>query len=86
MEYKVSKNVFNKTTLLKIVCLWQKDFNITIAEDEYNYILTVDSKNVDVFNAEQFNKELQEQQLRENLNNQFGNLRDYIYKKAFSNF
>ena len=30
------------------------------------------------------NQELQEQQLRENLNKQFGSLRESIYKKAFS--
>lgn len=86
MDYKISKNIFSKESILKIVYLWQKDFSIVIEEDEYNYILKITPNNGVVFNEENFNKELQEQQLRETLNNQFGRLRDSIYNKAFEYF
>lgn len=86
MNFKVSKTIFSKESILKVVYLWQKDFNIVIEEDEYNYILNILSVGDAVFNVENFNKELQEQQLRETLNNQFGMLRDSIYNKAFEHF
>lgn len=86
MDFKVSKAIFSKESILKVVYLWQKDFNIVIEEDEYNYILNISSVGGAVFNVENFNKELQEQQLRETLNNQFGTLRDSIYNKAFEHF
>lgn len=86
MDYKISKNIFSKESILKIVYLWQKDFSIVIEEDEYNYILRITPNNGAIFNVENFNRELQEQQLRETLNNQFGRLRDSIYNKAFEHF
>jgi len=87
MEHKFSKTVFSKEAILKTVYLWQKDFNISISEDEYNFILNIEEKTPNnVFNAAKFNSQLDEQQLREQLNKQFGNLRDYIYNKAFAHF
>lgn len=86
MEYEVSKSVFFKEVILKIAYLWQEDFSINISEDENNYILSVVSKSGATFDWNQFNSELQEQQLKETLNNQFGMIRDAIYEKAFSHF
>ncbi len=86
MEYKISKTIFNKEVILKVTYLWQEDFNINISEDENNYVLSVVSKTGTDFNWDKFNSELQEQQLKENLNNQFGTIRDAIYEKAFSHF
>ncbi|MBR1984140.1 MAG: His-Xaa-Ser system protein HxsD [Clostridia bacterium] len=86
MEYKISKTIFNKEVILKVTYLWQEDFNINISEDENNYVLSVVSKTGTDFIWDKFNSELQEQQLKENLNNQFGTIRDAIYEKAFSHF
>lgn len=80
----LSKTVYLRETILKSVYLLQEEFNIKISEDEYNYILKIDS---DIpFDEENFLKILNEQQLRERLNIQFGNLRDEIYRRAFSQF
>lgn len=87
MEYKLSKTTFNKEAILKVVYLWQEDFNIDIIEDEFNWVIDVKSKQADKeFNFDDFNRDIQEQQLRETLNNQFGSLRDSIYSKAFQHF
>ncbi len=86
MKYKVSKTVFFKEAILKVVYLWQENFNINIAEDDDNYIISIVSKAGTDFDWDKFNSELQEQQLKEDLNNQFGTLRDAIYEKAFSHF
>ncbi len=86
MEYKISKSIFQKEVILKILYLWQGKFCINISEDGNNYILKVIDKSDVVFDFDKFNMELNEQQLRENLNNQFGPIRDSIYKKAFSHF
>lgn len=87
MEYKISKATFNKETVLKVVYLWQENFTINIAEDDYNWTLNIESKNTsNEVDIDMFNRELQEQQLRETLNKQFGNLRDCIYSKAFQHF
>ena len=80
----LSKTVYLRETILEAVYLLQEEFNINISEDEYNYILKMDS---DIhFDEEKFLKLLNEQQLRETLNIQFGNLRDEIYHRAFSRF
>lgn len=80
----LSKTVYLRETILKSVYLLQEEFTIKISEDEYNYILKIDS---DIpFDEEKFLKILNEQQLRERLNIQFGNLRDEIYHRAFSQF
>lgn len=86
-ELKVSKKIYSKTAILKVAYDFQDNFNIVISEDEYNYILSVKSKNNDLsFNIEFFNNKLQEQELREKLNAQFGSLRNIIYEKAFEQF
>ena len=59
-------------------------FNIYVSENANEYVLNIESKNDCDFDFSRFNQELQEQQLRENLNKQFGSLRESIYKKAFS--
>ena len=86
MEYKISKTIFNKEVILKVTYLWQEDFNINISEDENNYVLSVVSKTGTDFDWNKYYSELEEQQLKENLNNQFGTIRDVIYEKAFSHF
>ena len=82
MEHKISKTIFSKETVLKVVYLWQEKFTIILSEDEYNYIISISDDNKD-FDLTTFSTDLQEQQLRETLNSQFGNLRDAIYEKAF---
>lgn len=86
MEYKISKTIFHKEVILKVAYLWQNDFSIIISEDENNYIISATSKNATDFCWTKFYSELEEQQLRENLNLQFGSIRDAIYQKAFSRF
>lgn len=87
MEYRLSKTTFSKETILKVVYLWQENFIINIIEDEYNWIIDYKPRYANKeFNFDDFNKEIQEQQLRETLNCQFGNLRNCIYNKAFQHF
>ena len=83
MEYKISKSIFTKETVLKVVYLWQVNFTIVLSEDEYNYIISVSDNITSNFDLSKFSTDLQEQQLRETLNSQFGSLRDAIYGKAF---
>ena len=66
---------------MKTVYLWP---NVLISEDEFNYVIEVNSP--DNFDINKFNSDIQEQQLRENLNSQFGELREAIYNKAFERF
>lgn len=80
-QYKFAKSVFDKDAILKTVYLWQ---DILVSEDEFNYIIEVNSPNN--FDIDKFNSDLQEQQLRETLNGQFGELRKAIYNKAFERF
>ena len=87
MEYKFSKTVFSKECILKTVYLWPEKFTIKILEDGFNYLLEITPKNSgNIFDINTFTKELEEQELREKLNLQFGSLRDSIYKKAFEHF
>lgn len=87
MEYKISKTIYNENTLLKVIYNWQECFDIVVSEDAYNYILSINPKlDNTAFEQNKFNKELEEQQLREDLDKQFGKLRDAIYAKAFKNF
>ena len=58
-QYKFSKSVFGKDAILKTVYLWQ---DILVSEDEFNYIIEVNSLNN--FDIDKFNSDLQEQQLR----------------------
>ena len=80
-QYKFSKYVFGKDAILKTVYLWP---NVLISEDEFNYFIEVNSPYN--FDINKFNSDIQEQQLRENLNSQFGELREAIYNKAFERF
>lgn len=66
-QYKFAKSVFDKDAILKTVYLWQ---DILVSEDKFNYIIEVNSPNN--FDIDKFNSDLQEQQLRETLNGQFG--------------
>lgn len=84
MEYNIAKTLFNKETLLKVIYMLSEEFNIFVKETEFNYILSVENKTKKEFNYDSFNAMLLEQQLRETLNNQFGDLRNAIYTKAFS--
>lgn len=86
-DYKISKTMFNKEAIIKVAYLFQENYTISISEDADNYILTVEPKNSSCdFDFDLFNRQLQEQQLRETLNIQFGSLRDAIYTKAFEHF
>ena len=78
-QYKFAKSVFDKDAILKTVYLWQ---DILVSEDKFNYIIEVNSPNN--FDIDKFNSDLQEQQLRETLNGQFGELREA--NKAFERF
>lgn len=86
-ELILSKTVFSKETILKTVYSMQDKFVINITENEYNYTLSIRNilDNV-TFDKDKFCKCLQEQQLRELLNNEFGDLRKVIYSKAFERF
>ncbi len=75
-QYKFAKSVFDKDAILKTVYLWQ---DILVSD-----IIEVNSPNN--FDIDKFNSDLQEQQLRETLNGQFGELREAIYNKAFERF
>lgn len=84
MEYKLSKSLYDRDVLLKVIYSIGDKFNIYVSENANEYVLNIESKNYCDFDFSRFNQELQEQQLRENLNKQFGSLRESIYKKAFS--
>ncbi len=83
---KIGKNIYNIVSIQKIVYSLQENFLIKISEDEYNYILDVIAITDSFFDEKNFFKLLNEQQLREILNAQFGKLREEIYHKAFSKF
>ena len=84
MEYKLSKSLYERDVLLKVIYSIGDKFNIYVSENANESVLNIESKNDCDFDFSRFNQELQEQQLRENLNKQFGSLRESIYKKAFS--
>ena len=77
----ISKNLYSKEALLKTIYNFKDVYNIMVESNEDNYILSIDSK---CFDKNTFLKFLNEQELRESLNLQFGKLRETIYKKAFS--
>jgi len=78
------KELYTKETILKTVCLYNNLYNFDINTDDKSYILEIDPSNNNIFDEVSFFSKLQEQQLREILNNQFGELRETIYQKAFS--
>lgn len=84
MQIKLLKELYSKEAVLKTVYLFKEDFTINIETDENSFILTIESLNSAVFSNANFITQLQEQQLRETLNSQYGELREVIYKKAFS--
>ncbi|MBQ3818880.1 His-Xaa-Ser system protein HxsD [bacterium] len=86
-NYNISKTIFDEKSILKVAYTWRENFDISISEDEYNYILQVKPRHENaIFNWDEFNSQLQEQQLREKLNEQFGCLKQTIYEKAFAHF
>ena len=85
MEYKISKTLFSKECLLKVVYSWQEKVVLNIEDEDNNFVLKINENNSS-FDYDEFTKDLQEQQLREILNAQFGSLREAIYNKAFEHF
>jgi len=84
MQIKLLKEMYSKEAILKTVYSFNQDFAIGVNADEYSYILDIKPvKGID-FDEASFLSKLQEQQLRETLNLQYGKLREAIYKKAFS--
>lgn len=83
-EIALTKDLYSKEAILKTIYLFHDKFVIDIKSDNESYILTANSINNYLFDKQEFLLKLQEQQLREFLNNQSGNLREAIYKKAFS--
>ena len=84
MQIQLLKELYTKEAILKTINLFSKDFTINIDADEYSYILNVNNLNSLDLDEVSFMTKLQEQQLREMLNLQYGELREVIYKKAFS--
>lgn len=84
MEIVLSKELYTKEVILKTIYLYHDRFTITIDSNEKSYTLEIGALKKDNFNEAEFLTSLQEQQLRELLNEQFGKLREAIYQKAFS--
>lgn len=84
MEISLVKELYSKEAVLKTVHLYHDEYSITIDIDERVYILNVKPLKNALFSKEEFLSNLQEQQLREVLNEQSGKLREVIYQKAFS--
>lgn len=84
MDIKLLKELYSKEAILKTIHLFSNDFSILIDSNEHYFILNIKSLNDKVFNDVFFMTNLQEQQLKETLNLQFGKLREAIYDKAFS--
>lgn len=84
MQLKLLKEMYSKEAILKTVHLFNDDFTIDITTDEHSFILDIKSLSSIGFEEVPFLSKLQEQQLRETLNLQYGELREAIYKKAFS--
>lgn len=87
MLYEISKTIFSKETVLKVAYLWQENCTIIISENANNFVLDIQTKRTGKsFDFKTFDENLKEQQLREMLNDQFGQLHDIIYNKAFERF
>lgn len=85
MEILLAKDLYSKEAILKTIYLFRKNFVIDVISNDGNFVLTINNSiNNTVFDKEKFLSQLQEQQLRETLNKQFGSLKEAIYKKAFS--
>lgn len=84
MEIELLKELYSKEAVLKTIHVFSNDFSISIESNERSFILNVKSSTDNFFDEALFMKKLQEQQLKETLNSQFGELRKAIYNKAFS--
>lgn len=84
MEVILSKELYSKEALIKTIYLYNDQFIIIVNTDEKNFILKIETIKNYIFNKAEFFSKLQEQQLREVLNEQSGKLREIIYQKAFS--
>lgn len=84
MEIELLKELYSKEAILKTVHLFSNDFNILFGSKEYAFVIKIESLTDKNFDEILFMTKLQEQQLKETLNLQFGNLREAIYNKAFS--
>lgn len=84
MEIELLKELYSKEAILKTIHVFSNDFSILIDSKEHSFILNIKSLKDKIFDEVLFMTKLQEQQLREALNSQFGELREAIYKKAFS--
>ena len=84
MEIILPKEIYSKEAIIKTTYLFHDNFTINFAFNDISYILTINSLNKAIFDKADFLSKLQEQQLREFLNEQSGKLREAIYQKAFS--
>jgi len=84
IEVVLTKDLYSKGAILKTIYLFHDRFIMDINSNDKAYILTINSISDCSFNKVEFLSKLQEQQLREFLNEQSGSLREAIYKKAFS--
>jgi His-Xaa-Ser system protein HxsD len=80
----LSKEIYTKEAITKASYLFKNEVVFDINTDETRFILNAKPIDNNVFYTYKFMNNLQEQQLRENLNKEFGSLRDKIYEKAFS--
>lgn len=63
--------------------MYKEQFAIDIDTDGDYFVLNIKALSDTSFDEKNFLTRLQEQQLREDLSNEFGPLRDKIYEKAF---
>lgn len=84
MEIELLKELYSKEAILKTVHLFSDNFSILLGSNEYSFSIKVEPLKDKFFDEILFMTKLQEQQLKETLNLQFGNLRETIYNKAFS--
>lgn len=84
MEIELLKELYSKEAILKTIHLFSNDYNILLSSNEYAFVIKIKSLTDKIFDEILFMTKLQEQQLKETLNLQFGNLRETIYNKAFS--
>lgn len=80
---ELSNKIYTKDAILKTVYLFHSDFVINVDEKNDYFVLEIKPLHEKIFDENNFLFKLQEQQLRETLNSQFGSLRDKIYQKAF---
>lgn len=84
MKLFLSNKVYGKEAVLKASYMMKEDFSFFIDVDADYFILNFTALNDKSFNETKFMDSINEQQLRETLNDEFGELRNQIYAKAFS--